>query len=271
MPESPYYLIMKGRKEEAKKSLEFFRRCDVTKDLELLEKDVLRQMSERGSFKELWTIESNRKALFIMTAIRTMQQVSGAAAWGIFTQKVFQSSDSDISAVLSSIIFIAMQVLMTALGSFMVDRFGRRPLIIISSFLTAITLICGAIYFYLDQETDYDLSNLRWMPLVIMLLFVIVFSFGLGTAPTLMLGEMFSASIKEKALCLMCIYYAITLAVVLKIFYVLQEIGMYVPFLLFGICCFINVIVAFWFVPETKGKTLEEIQQELKGNKLSKN
>lgn len=267
MPESPYYLIMKGKLEEARKALYFLRRCDIDKDLVVLESDVKRQMSETGTYKDIFTIDSNRKALFIMLGIRTMQQVSGISAWGIYTQTVFIKSNSNISPVLSTILYLVIQLIVTISGSVLVDKFGRKPLIILSSFLCAITLTVGGVYFYLKEETSYDLSHLDWMPVVILLTYVVVFGFGLGTAPTLMLGEMFSASIKGKALCIMCIYYAANIAVTLKLFHFISELGMYYPFLLFGFLCFINVITAFFFVIETKGKSLEDIQQELKGNK----
>lgn len=270
MPESPYYLLMKGRVEEARKSLYFLRRCDVDKDLKILESDVKRQMSETGTYKDIMTIESNRKALFIMISIRTMQQVSGISAWGIYTQTVFIKSNTNISPVVSTLLYLGVQIIVTVAGSVLVDKYGRKLLIILSSFLCSIILITGGIYFYLKEETSYDLSHLDWFPVMVMLIYVIVFGFGLGTAPTLMLGEMFSASIKGKALCIMCIYYAANIAVTLKIFHIISEWGMYYPFLLFGVLCFINVIVAYFFVIETKGKTLEDIQQELKGNKRSK-
>lgn len=261
---------MKGQVEKAKKSLHFLRRCDISHDLILLEKDVKRQMSETGTLKDILFIKSNRKALLIMGCIRTMQQISGVSAWGIFTQTVFLKANTNMSYVVSSIIYLAMQIFMTLIGSFLVDKYGRKPLLISSSFLCGITLNIGGIYFYFKEETSYDLSALNWAPIVIMLTYVVVFGYGLGTVPSLMLGEMFSASIKSKGLCIMCIYFACLIAVTVKLFHFISELGMYWPFFVFGVCCFLNVIMAIWFVPETKGKTLEDIQQYLKGNKICK-
>lgn len=268
MPESPYFLLMKENVEDAKKSLSFLRKTDITKDLDALQCDVKRQMSEKGSFKDLITIESNRKALIIMIGVRTMQQASGISAWGIFTQTVFLKSDINFSPVTITVFYYILVIIVQCSGSCQVDKYGRRTLLIISSFLCAVTLTSGGAYFYLQEK--FDLSVLNWMPVAIMLIFVVFYGFGLSIIPTLMLGEMFSVSIKGKALCIMCIYYGAVAALTVKLFHFLAELGLHLPFFTFGFFCFLNVIFAYLFIIETKGKSLEDIQQALKGNEMSK-
>lgn len=267
MPESPYYLLMKGKVEEARKTLYFLRRCDINKDLEVLQHDVQRQMSERGSFTDMLKIKSNRKALLIMMGIRTVQQMSGISALGIFTQTIFMQAGGDLSPVTSTIIYLVTQLITTTCGSFLVDKYGRKPLLILSSIGTGVMLNIGGIYFLIKETTDLDTLGVSWIPIVVMVCFIIIFGVGLGTVPSLMLGELFSASVKGKALCLMCIYYSILMTITSRLFSMLTEnYEMFASFFMFGILSFISVIFSYYFVPETKGKSLEDIQQFLKND-----
>lgn len=267
MPESPYFFLMKDKTEQAKNSLHFLRRCDVTKDLEELNNDVKRQMSETGTFKELFTIKSNRTASLIMIGVRTIQQLSGTSALMTYTQTVFLKASPDMSPVLATILYYVTFIVVQIVGSLQVDKHGRKTLLLISCFLCGVDLIAGAVYFYLQEKAIYDMTGVEWIPIAIMIVFVIMYGFGLSIVPSLMLGEMFSASIKGKALCAMIIYYAALNAATVKLFQIFSEYGMFLPFLVFGICCLVNVVLGYFFVLETKGKSLEDIQQALKGNK----
>lgn len=267
MPESPYYYLIRGKYEEARKALHFLRRCDVDEELEQMKKDVERQMSERGTFKDLFCLESNRKALFVMIGIRSIQQFSGISAWSLFTQTIFIQAGGNISPLTATLVYIFTQLVMTTSGSVLLEKFGRKPLLLYSQIGAGIILNLGGIYFYLREMTNVDLSSITWIPLVVMVSFVVIYSVGLGTVPSLLLSEMFSASIKGKALCVMCIYYAALISITSKLFYFLTEtFGMYASFFTFGTCCLGSVLFTYYFVPETKGKSLEDIQQNLKNS-----
>lgn len=268
MPETPYFLIMKGKIQEAKKSLQFLRRMNnVDAELNKLTIDVERQISEPGRIADLFRIPSNRKALAIMFGLRTAQQFSGVSAFGLYTHTIFTQAGGDISANLSVIIYTATQILLTFGGSFFIDMFGRKPVLLISCIGSTFILMIEGLYFYFKDMTDYDTSVISWLPLAGMLAYVCLFSIGLGTVPNLMLGELFSASVKGKALFLLNIYYAVLISTISKLFQAMADnFGMYVPFMIFSSFCLLGTIFSHFCVPETKGKTLEEIQQILKGN-----
>lgn len=270
MPESPYYCIMKGDKEAARKSLRQLRRIENVEDeIVKLESDVNRQMSESGTWKDVLTIRSNRKALFAGIFLRVSQQLCGIASFAVYTQYIFKQAQGNMTATESSIIFTGTIWIMNFAASFALDKFGRRSAMMYSLLGAGIVLACESTYFYLSLEsTDIDLSNFNWIPLVGMLLFVMVYSFGLGIVPTLMLGELFSASIKGKGLCLLNIFFGISVSTITKLFQLLEvHFGLYSPFAFFSVCCLLNTFLSYFFIPETRGKTLEEIQQSLKGNR----
>nr|CAI5862374.1 unnamed protein product [Callosobruchus analis] len=87
MPESPYYLLMKGKEEAARRSLEkLTRKKNVATDFEQLKSDVKRQMSETGSWRDLVCIRANRKALIAGVLMRCAQQFCAAGALTSYTR-----------------------------------------------------------------------------------------------------------------------------------------------------------------------------------------
>lgn len=268
VPESPYFLLMKNDVDAARESLQILRwKDDVEEELSRLTKDVERQTSERGTFLDLFTNPINRKGVFIALGARAAQQMSGFSAFTIYTQYLFSQAGSNISSVTSSIILNALLVVCITIAIFFVDKVSRRDLLVISCIGSAIVLSLETCYFYMSDNTSIDTTNFRWLPLVGMLAYIIVFSFGLGTIPTLMLGELFSASIKSKAMCFLIITFSMLVIIVSKVFqFCTYNFGIYVPFLLFTLCCWISAVLCYFFIPDTRGKTLEEIQQLLRGS-----
>lgn len=269
-PESPYYCIMKGEKDKARKALQILRQTDnVEAEMRQLESDVRRQMSEPGTWKDLFMIKSNRRALLAGMGLRWFQQLCGISVFSVYAQYIFQQAGGGISAIQSAIMFQGAVTVGNVICAFFLDKIGRRSATISSLFCCALVLTGEAAYFYISlKHPEVDLSYFQWMPLAGMLIFVPVFSFGLGIVPTLMLGELFSASIKGKGLCMLNINWGVALSTLSKVFQLMEtKYGLYSPFTLFAVSCFINTALAYYVVPETKGKTLEEIQQDLRARK----
>lgn len=267
MPESPYFYLVKGQIKNARKSLQSLRRMhDVEEELNKLIADVQRQLSEPGSLKDIFTIKSNLTAFFVVMGLRTLQQFSGVSSFSMYTQVIFQQAGGGISPAESSIIYSITQFSITFCGSLLIDRFGRKPMIIASSAGSAVFLFIEGLYFYFHQ-CHYNLSYFNWVPITGMMMYIIVNSVGIAVGPNLVMGELFSASIKAKALGIMNIYFALCLSCSVKLFHYLDyNYGMHVPFFFFGFSCVLGVIFSYFCIPETKGKSLEEIQQILKGN-----
>lgn len=267
VPESPYYFMMKGRRDEARVSLQKLRALDDVEDeLNQIEAAVQRQLSESCRWKELWTVKSNRKALIAGLFLRTAQQLSGMACMTTYTQYIFAQSGQSMAAADSTLIFSSAMVIGTVSLSTLLNRLGRRLPLVVSLIGCVITLAGLSAYFYVDLEVpSIDTTGLKWIPLVGMLLYLVWFSLGIVTIPTLMLSELFSASVKPKALTILIIAFGVMVSVTTKIFNLLESnFGLFSPFAFFSVCCLCNVFLALKIVPETKGKTLEEIQQMLK-------
>ncbi|KRT84897.1 membrane transporter [Oryctes borbonicus] len=268
MPETPYFYVMKNDQSNARKSLQKLRRInDVELELMQITADVQRQMSESSKYSDLWNIKSNRMAVIIANVARGFQQFGGISALLVYTQYIFQQAGGDISSGVAAMIFSGMLSVANVFANFISDSLGRKRSMVVSCFFCGIALLSETIFFYLQDNTNVDVSVASWFPVVGLAVYVLAFTSGLGVVPTLLLGELFSTAIRSKAAMTTNISFAIYLSVLNKLFqYLLTSFGLWVPFLFFSVCLFLSAIGSYFIIPDTKDKTLEEIQQILKGN-----
>ncbi|XP_063926352.1 facilitated trehalose transporter Tret1-2 homolog [Zophobas morio] len=272
MPESPYYLIMKNKLEQAKASLRRLRACeDVDLELASLSKDVARQMSEKGRFKDLYAIKSNKMAVIVMIILRVLQQFSGISPFTMYAQLMFKDATDAIPQQWAASLMMLIQSFATLTAVLIVDVIGRKPMILISVGGCCVTLTFNAVFFVLRDYTDVEVSHLGVLPLVGLILFTIFFSLGLGSAVNLLLGELFPANVKALAACLLNMIFAVGMLTTTKFYqFMADTFSLVIPFAVFGLFQFVGFVFCWKYVPETKNKTLEQIQQELKGNKDAK-
>ncbi|CAG9819957.1 unnamed protein product [Phaedon cochleariae] len=269
MPESPYYFVSKGEIEDARRSLQKLRaKDDVNEELERISEGMRQQNDNKSSAFDLVLVKSNRRALIITLGLRGIQQLSGAPVIIFYCETIFQESGGAISSEVAAMIYFSVQLLSAAISSYIVDTTGRRPLLILSTFGASLALFVLASYFYMKINIGVDITQFSYVPVIALLCFVIVYSIGLQNIPLVMMGEIFATNVKATALGLMDIYYGILVTLTSKFFHwTNEEYGMHVPFLIFASCCLIGVIFIVLCVPETKGKSLEEIQIQLRDGK----
>lgn len=267
MPESPYYLLMKNKTERAKESLRKFRaNADVDEEIRKMRTSIQSSSKSKGRFLDLFRIRSNRKALIIVAGLRGFQQFSGTTAITFYAQEIFAQAGSDVSPKKASIIYFSVMLGMTMVSSSIVDKAGRKPLLIISIIGSIIALFTEGTYFYIKNNTSIDTLPFEYIPVVSLVLFVIFFSLGMQSIPICMLGELFPTSVKAYALCLADVYFSIVASVASKFLQVMMtSYGIEMAFYGFTLFSIFGLIFIILVVPETKGKSLEEIQEHLKG------
>ncbi|XP_044763230.1 facilitated trehalose transporter Tret1-like [Coccinella septempunctata] len=267
MPETPYYLLMRKRVEEAEESLSFFRRMkNVKGELQSLIDDVERQMSERGEYKDLLLNLTNRKALILLVLARIFQQMTGATVFAMYTQHLLSSVEDVIQPHFAIVIIYLIQAFVVLISGNLSDKYGRVPLMTLSAASCFFTLLLQGGYFTIRDFTDYGLPV--WTPALLLGVYYILFQIGLGSLLNIMLGEMFSASIKPKAICVVNMTLSLTIMITAKFYQVCADyLHVSVCFYTFAGCSLVAAFFFKFFFLETKGKTLEEIQMELKGAK----
>lgn len=268
MPESPYYLLSKNNKEDARKSLKWLRpkNSNIDKELEEIAAVVARQKTEKGRPQDLLLVASNRKAFMIMAILNGAQHFSSISVMLMNMHLILEAGGSIyIEPSKAAILFALIMLLSASLASFLMDKFGRKGLLITSSTLTGGCLMVLAVYFSL-KNLQYDLDSISWIPVVSVMCYACCFKLGLGIVPIVLTAELFPTKMKAIGMTLADTMYVVACLLSLQVYQLLTDhYGIQYPFYIFSISCFIAATVTFLFIPETKGKSLDEIQFLLKG------
>ncbi|XP_033212628.1 facilitated trehalose transporter Tret1-like isoform X3 [Belonocnema kinseyi] len=270
-PESPYYLATKEKHQQAMKVIAFFKgiedRDEAKKELDIV-LEAISQHSEasenwRDRFRQLF-LPNNRKALLIISGLILTQQLSGNFSMMQYIQDVLtKANDIGLDPYKSTIIIFAVGLLAGTVSTFTVDCCGRRPLLLFSIIGCTITLGIFATYIYLDSRF-VDLSSVNLIPIIDMVFFQIVFQIGLGTLPNALIGELFPGNVKGIAAASLTVLDGILTFTVVKLYQPINDAyGQHMMYAFFAVSCSLAFFFVLAFVPETKKRTLNEIQEIL--------
>lgn len=268
MPESPYYLLMKNDEAGAAKSLRRLRRYtnpdDVQEDMDQMAKSIVRDLADRGHFWDLFDTPGNRRAVVISFGLQLILQFSGIAAIESYTQEIIEESDSGLSAGIAVIILSVLQLAAGLGAAALVDRIGRRPLLLSTTFLAGLALTTSGLFYLMKLYFGYSMESFGWVLDASVMFYELIIALGLSPLPYMMLGELFPTNVKGVAVSLANIWASLLAFVVSKMHQVVTDTcGIYAAFGWFASTCFFGIAFIFLIVPETNGKSLMEIQEEL--------
>lgn len=267
LPESPVFLYQKGDAKGATKSLQWFRGNDYNIDMELNEMlEAIKSANEnKAQLSDLINCKATLKGLIISLGLMVFQQLSGVNAVLFYTGQIFESTGSAaLTPTTSAIIVGAVQVGATMLSTVLIDRAGRKLLLLISDGVMSICLLTLGLYFHM--RTLQDLSHLSIIPLASVAIFIIVFSIGFGPIPWMIMGEIFPAPIKGIASSISAAFNWMLAFTVTNQFQNMKNgLGDGITFGIFGIICGVGTVFVACLVPETKGKSVDEVRALLNG------
>ncbi|XP_058977935.1 facilitated trehalose transporter Tret1 isoform X2 [Musca domestica] len=269
MPESPYYLAGKGRKMEALKSLQFLRgqSADGAQDeMATIQAGVEESMANKGSIADIIKNPGNRKALFISAGLLVFQQFSGINVVLFNSQSIFESANTGLDPAVATIIVGIVQVASSGLTPIIADRLGRKVILLTSAGIMTVGLAALGGFFYMKLVVG-DTSSVLWLPVPALVVYNIVYCVGFGPLPWAVLGEMFPANVKSIASSIVASTCWICGFLVTYFYPALDAMGSYYAFWLFGIFCIVAFFFVLFIVMETKGLSLQEIQDRLNGRK----
>ncbi|CAL7946280.1 unnamed protein product [Xylocopa violacea] len=293
MPESPVWLVGQGRKQEAVRALEKLRgpRYDPKQELNEIQKAAEESTGKKPSLREMAKDPATKKAMVACFGMMFFQQASGVNAVIFYTVMIFEASGSSMAPDLASIVVALVQLVMSGVAALIVDRAGRKPLLMISTSIMSASLIALGYYFKLKDGGD-DVSALGWLPLTSLIVFMVAFSIGcvyrrdfyasnlrhrqidpfrfrssLGPVPWMLTGEMFPTETKAVASSVAVMLNWLMVFIVTKMFPTMNtELGTDMTFWVFAVIMAGATAFTHLLVPETKGKTYQEILQELQGD-----
>ncbi|XP_033212869.1 facilitated trehalose transporter Tret1-like [Belonocnema kinseyi] len=273
--ETPYYYLMKGREEEAIKTLMKLSRVTrseiIMADIERMKKAMERQDPKNSSIQELFKDRGSRKALIIMLLTYFVYAFSGALSIQAYAQGLFKQSDSSLAPEYSAMILTGVQIFSGLPSTQLIDYWGRRPVYVFSGIASAIGLGTVALYFFLKEFLETNVSSVSWLPLFGLVLYQFMCNFGILTIPTVLVGEIFSVKVKRTAVMIGAVFLAIFLFTSKIMTPLLNDaLGIYTTLWIFSSVCLLGPLVIVYIIPETKGSNLEEVLTLLGGVKEKK-
>lgn len=233
--------------------------CDANSAIQEIQND-LEASGGSGTMRDLLSNPTNRKGFIISIMLMFFQQFSGINAVIFFTVDIFKMAGSSLDPNYCSIIVGVVQVLMTFASAALVERAGRKILLIQSSAVMCLCLTVLGIYFNV-KDAGKDVSSYGLIPLVSLVLFIISFSLGYGPIPWMMMGELLAPEVKGVASSIVVLFNWTAVFIVTKTFPILMEsVGKDFTFWIFGVVMAVGTFYGFKALFETKGKSNAQIQ-----------
>jgi SP family arabinose:H+ symporter-like MFS transporter len=253
VPESPRWLVAKNRNQDALAVLVKTSGAESAKS-ELKEIQQTMENLEESTFADLLAPKV-KPLLFIGIILAVFQQVTGINTIMYYAPKIFATvGQSNDSALLQTILIGGTNLVFTIVAMVLIDRFGRKPLIVLGSAGMTLMLAGLSVLFFTHQTSG-----------VIVLLFILgyiaFFAASLGPALWVLSAELFPNRLRSKGMSVAIIALWISCASVTIAFpLMLEKLSGGLTFLVFALICLANLLYVLRYVPETKGKTLEELE-----------
>jgi SP family galactose:H+ symporter-like MFS transporter len=263
MPESPRWLVSHNLIDKATLALKRIRGSEkVSVELGEIQSSLAQQS---GKWSELFS-PLVKPALFIGICLAVFQQVTGINTVIYYAPTIFQFAgfQSASVAILATVGVGVVNVIITIIAMHLLDRVGRRPLLIIGLAGMTLSLAILGLAFTLPDL----LRRHGWIAVGSLMLYVAAFAIGLGPVFWLLISEIYPLKIRGLAMSIASVAnWGSNMIVALTFLTLTQAIGKNGAFWLYGLLTIGAVIFVLFLVPETKGRTLEEIESHWRSGK----
>jgi sugar porter (SP) family MFS transporter len=267
LPETPRFLIGKGKEKEGRKVLEKLEDPDlVESEITKMKKDIAIEEQSESSLAALLK-PGVRIALIIGIGIMFIQQFVGINTVIYYSPEIFENAgfDSKTQQIGASVIVGVVNVIFTIVSMFIIDRIGRRKLYFIGLSGIVVTLLGLGTMFYFQGSLG---EITKYVTIGLVLLYIAFFAISLGPLGWLMISEVFPLKVRGVAMSIGALSNWLFNAVVTFTFLsLINALNAYGAFWLYALIGIIGLIWGYKYIPETKGHTLEEIEEHWKQGK----
>ncbi|CAN1356633.1 Sugar transporter ERD6-like 5 [Linum perenne] len=263
IPESPRWLAKVGRGKECEAALQKLRgkNSDISDEAAEIRDytETVERLSESTSVFELFQ-RKYAHSLLVGVGLMVLQQFGGVNAIAFYASSIFVSAGTDFTS--STISDLSLQIPMQVVGVVLMDISGRRPLLMVSAAGTCLGCFLVALSFLLQGLRVWtDISP--FFALFGVLVFTGSFSLGMGGIPWVIMSEVFPINMKGSAGSLVTLVSWLGSWVVSYAFNFMMGWSSSGTFFMFSCIGGVTVVFVLKLVPETKGRTLEEIQASM--------
>jgi sugar porter (SP) family MFS transporter len=257
--ESPHWLIAQGRENEARAVL---RRVREDADIEAEITEVHELSTGRSSLREILN-PALRHVIIIGVALAVFQQVTGINTIIYYAPTLLSSAGlGNSGALLANVVNGAVNVLMTIVAIRLLDRTGRRPLLIGGTTGMAVGMIIVALTFAIGGSQLH--GNTAYIAIFGLLLYTGSFAIGLGPVFWLLISEIYPVKIRGQAMSVATMAnWIANFVVAISFLTLLSAIGNAGTFFLFAGLSVVAVVYFQRQVPETKNRSLQDIERDL--------
>lgn len=270
IPDSPYFLIKIKEDDLAEASLIKLRgqkdKAAVQNELKQLKSLVEDDEKDKKSFFDIFKDKALTKALFLSVSLVVCQQLSGINIILFYTQDIFTSAGVSLSPAICTILIGLVQIVASGATPVLVGKWGKRFLLMLSGIGMGASQGVLGYFFYVKDRGD-DVSSIGWLPIVCLLVYIISYCLGFGPLPWAVMGELFPGNVKSAASTVTASGCWILGFLLTKYFNLVTGIiGTGPSFGIFAGCSFAAAVFVFKFLPETTGRSLQQILNILGGH-----
>ncbi|XP_051144807.1 sugar transporter ERD6-like 5 [Andrographis paniculata] len=260
IPESPRWLAKIGRWDSCKISLIRLRgTSNITKEeAEIRDYTIALEQMKGSRLTDLFQ-RRYAHALTVGVGLMVLQQFGGVNAIAYYASSIFSSAGFSYRVGTTGMVIV--HIPMTLLGTLLMDKSGRRPLLLVSVTGTSLGCFLIGLSYFLQDHKLWDSSPV--LALLGVLIFSGSFSLGLGGIPWVIMSEIFPINVKGLAGSLVTVVNWLGTWIVTYSFAFLEQWSAAGIFFIFAIISGLTMVFVVKLVPETKGRTLEEIQASL--------
>ncbi|XP_076823022.1 facilitated trehalose transporter Tret1-like isoform X2 [Clavelina lepadiformis] len=262
IPETPRHLYMKNKRRESQSVLQYIRQtADVDAEIDEMH-DSITMYSTEATWKDIIFTSAIRKPLLLSAASMFLQQFSGINCVMFYSKNIFKDAgfETDAKQQMGLLLVAGIQIIFTFISCLLIDKTGRKVLLIISTTVMCLSMITFGVYFQLTDGNDSH--NLTWLALASLMVYMAAFSIGLGPIPWILMVELIPLRAKGKCGGIVTTINLLSAFIITKEF---KDLTVHITnqgtYWFFAGISFLALLFTIFLIPETKDRSLEDIER----------